>query len=615
MRCGFAPARSRNRFEEDSLAERAHFIDELFQAAVLGDGEAKGVRLLVGKSDRDSLGFDFASPAPGAGMTLSNAALADQIQGHEFVLAPLETLSKFGGVVCEKRLLFHKKILALLCAYIYSLRMRHSTPFFAAFGSLLFGKARLSKIKELLQENSPKRSLSEFQSALGDLIPKALLAPNPSKLNSRQRIFSPLVTFWAFLAQVLERGSSCRDALRRIIAWFEFEFPNADSPSPETSAYCQARARLEDATLQKIGAHMAQQMQRNTPDAHLWNGRRVKIVDGTTVSMPDTPDNQAQWPQTRSQKPGCGFPLLKLVGLFCLASGALLETVHTHMRQHEATLVRLLWKFLDPGDILLADRGFCSFFDLSTLHRRGVDCVMRMHQARSADFRRGRRLAKDDRLVRWKKPTSRPKACPQEDFDALPAGLALRMLRYRITAPGFRSKEIVLVTTLLDPKLDPLERLAELYFQRWSIELHFREIKTLLAMEVLRCLSPKMIVKELLMHRIAYNLVRALMQRAAITHDIPLERLSFKGTLDSLHHFADAIHACQGKPRKQSNLLAQLLVTISLDLLPVRPNRSEPRAKKRRPKNYQLLTRPRHKMGNLPHRNRPGKKHPKSSLT
>jgi len=300
--------------------------------------------------------------------------------------------------------------------------MRHSTPFFAAFGPLLFGKARRSQIQALCQQNSPSPSLSQFQSAFGDLVPKALLALNVSKLNSRRRIFCPLVTFWAFLAQVLERGSSCRDALRRIIAWFEFEFPCAPPPSPETPAYCRARARLEDATLEKIGSHLATQMQRNAPEAQLWQGRRVKILDGTTVSMPDTSANQARWPQSRSQKPGCGFPLLKLVGLFCLASGALLESVHTHLRRHEAVLARL-------------------------------------------------------------------------------------------------------------------------------------------------------------------------------------------------HHFADAIHARHGKPRKQSHLLAQLLLTIALDLLPLRPNRSEPRAKKRRPKNYQLLTRPRRKMGNLPHRNRPGKKHPKVPLS
>lgn len=493
--------------------------------------------------------------------------------------------------------------------------MRTATPFFAAFGPLLFGKARRCALAQLGQGQAPKRSLSEFQSAFGDFIPKALLARSLSKLNSRARIFIPLVTFWAFLAQVLERGSSCRDALRRITAWFEYEFPKAAAPSAETSAYCQARARLEDATLEKISTHLVDQMQRNTPEAHRWKGRAVKILDGTTVSMPDTPGNQECWPQSRSQKPGCGFPLLKLVGLFSLASGALLESVYSHLRQHEAVLARSLWKFLELGDILLADRGFCSFQDLSTLLQRGVDCVMRLHQARSADFRHGRRLGKDDRLVCWQKPTVRPTVCSEEDFRALPATVVLRMLRYRIAVRGFRSRQVVLVTTLLDPQLYPLEALADLYFQRWNVELHFREIKTLLGLDVLRCLSPQMIVKELLMHRIAYNLVRALMQRAAVTHDVPLARLSFKGTLDSLHHFADTIHACHGQSRKQAQLLAQLLLTISLDLLPLRPNRSEPRARKRRPKNYQLLTRPRRQMGNLPHRNRPGKKYRKSSLT
>jgi hypothetical protein len=331
----------------------------------------------------------------------------------------------------------------------------------------------------------------------------------------------------------------------------------------------------------------------------------VRLVDGTTASMPDTPENQERWPQPKSQKPGCGFPLLKLVGLFCLASGALLRAVHSSLAHHEAVLARLLWPLLSLGDILLADRGFCSFFDLHALRQRGVDALLRLHQRRAGDFRHGRRLGKNDRLVVWTKPAQRSKVWSQEDFDALPATLTLRLLRYRIAVPGFRTEEVILITTLLDAQAYPLEALAELYFQRWGVELHFREIKTLLGMDVLRCLSPKMIEKELAMHRIAYNLVRALMQRAAICHHVRLERLSFKGTLDSLEHFANAIHACTGKPRKQARLLEQLLAAIALDSLPYRPFRSEPRARKRRQKNYHLLTKPRHQMRVPPHRNRP----------
>jgi hypothetical protein len=233
---------------------------------------------------------------------------------------------------------------------------------------------------------------------------------------------------------------------------------------------------------------------------------------------------------------------------------------------------------------------------------------MRLHQARRVDFRKGTRLGPDDRLVTWTKPAQRPAGCPQEVFAALPETLSLRIIRYRVSAPGFRTEEVILVTTLLDPKAYPAEALAELYFQRWGVELHFREIKILLGLDVLRCLSPAMVRKEIAMHRIAYNLVRLLMQRAAQTHHVALARISFKGTLDSLHHFADVIHALDGRPRRQEQLLDQLLLTIASDLLPVRPGRSEPRAKKRRPKNYHLLTKPRHQMHVPPHRNRPSKK-------
>lgn len=483
--------------------------------------------------------------------------------------------------------------------------MRLSTPFFDAFGPLLFGRARRSQIAALTGQDHGQRCLGTVASAFSRFIPEDLMTKSAAGVNSRNRLFSPMVTFWAFLAQVLERGSSCRDAVRRVAAWFELRFPGQQAPSLVTSAYCQARARLEDEALEKIGTHLADQMHRNTPESALWKGRRVRIIDGTTVSMPDTPSNQAMWPQPKNQKPGCGFPLLKLVGLFCLQSGALLRTATSNLHQHESVLARMLHKFLDSGDLLLADRGFSSYLDISELAKKGVDCLVRLHQMRSADFRKGTRLGSNDRLVKWTKPARAARVWSREQFDALPTTLTVRMLRFCTQTPGFRSQQIVLVTTLLDPKLYPLEALAELYFQRWSVELHFREIKTLLGMDILRCLSPKMILKELTMQRIAYNLVRSLMQQAAISHHVPLGRLSFKGSLDSLHHFADVIAACSGKARKQTHLRNQLLLTIAFDPVPLRPDRVEPRAKKRRPKNYHLLTRPRHAMVVPNHRNRP----------
>jgi hypothetical protein len=277
--------------------------------------------------------------------------------------------------------------------------------------------------------------------------------------------------------------------------------------------------------------------------------------------------------------------------------------------------LRRLWERLETDDVLLADRGFCSYLTMAALLRRGVDSVMRLHSARKVDFRRGRYLGEDDRLVTWQKPAQCPSTCSPEDFAELPQTLALRLIRLRVQPRGFRTRLIVLATTLLDPKKYPADALRALYLERWTVELHFREIKTILRLDVLRCLSPKMIEKELILHVIAYNLIRSLMQHAALRHRVCLARISFKGALDSLRHFADAVQAAHGRPRKQAELLDYLLETIAEDQLPHRPNRSEPRAKKRRPKNYQLLTKPRHQMGNLPHRNRPGKKRPKSALS
>jgi hypothetical protein len=445
--------------------------------------------------------------------------------------------------------------------------------------------------------------------AFGEFIPQTLLAPSKEKLNSRQRIFSPLVTFWAFLAQVLEPGSSCRDALQRVSAWWQVHFPAQGAPASQTSGYCQARARLDETVLQQIGTQVAGQIERQVTTQQLWLGRRVKIADGTCLSMPDTVANQLQWPQNSNQKPGCGFPQLKVVGLFCLHSGALVEVAHDDKHHHEIILARRLWPLLQPNEILLTDRGFCSYLDIAQLLGRGVDCVMRLHQARGEqDFRRGRRLAQHDRIVVWHKPPQRPPHWSKEDYDQLPKTLTLRILRFEISVPGFRSKEVILATTLLDPKLYPAQELAKLYFRRWNVELHFRQIKTMLAMDVLRCLTPEMVLKELAMHRIAYNLIRALMQRAATTYEVDLERISFKGSLDSLHHYADAIYATHRKPRKQAQLFDALLRAIASDLVPRRPERSEPRARKRRPKDYQLLTKPRKEMCTTTHRNRPTNK-------
>lgn len=478
------------------------------------------------------------------------------------------------------------------------------TPFFADFHRRLFGKAPLSGLQELLRHSPQIPSISHYQELFGKLVPQELLAPQERGTNSRQRIFSPEVTFWSFLGQVLAPGSSCRDALRRVNAWWQWHFPNQALPSHDTSAYCQARARLSESTLQALCSHLAHQLERQVGEDQLWLGRPVKIIDGTSVSMPDTVANQQVWPQSSAQKPGCGFPLLKLLGVFSLQSGALLDLTISNQRHHDAQLARQLWPRLQAGDIVLADRGFCSFGDLAQLRSAGIDAVMRLHQARKTDFRRGQRLGPNDRLVVWNKPLQPTPGLTKEELKALPDTLQLRLVRYRIEIPGCRSQEVILVTTLLDAHRFSAAQLAGLYFRRWGVELHFRQIKILLGMDVLRCLSPAMVRKELLLHLVAYNLIRALMQRASLIYHVPLGRLSFKGTLDSLHHFADALHAAHAKPTRQRQLFDALLLTIAADRVPLRPDRSEPRAKKRRPKNYHLLTKPRHSMVLSQHRSR-----------
>jgi hypothetical protein len=489
--------------------------------------------------------------------------------------------------------------------------MSSSTPVFRAFGPLLFGRPARGALKKLARLNS----LQGLYELFGHLIPEARLAASETGPNSRERIFTPQVTFWAFVAQILSPGSSCREIVRRVETWWQ-EIAPGETMSGSTSAYCQARARLDPAALELIAGHLSWSLERNVLNAERWlGGRAVKIVDGTGLSMPDTPANQVLWPQPSGQQSGCGFPHLKLVGLFSLSSGALLESISGNLHVHESVLFRGLWDELKKGDVLLADRGFCSYAALASLQQRGVDSVMRLHQMRRADFRAGRALGPDDRLIVWQKPAKRPEAWSVAEFAALPETLTLRMIRLQVAAPGFRTREVVLVTTLLDALACPADALRELYGERWTVELHFHQIKVSLAMDVLRCKSPDLIEREVLLHRIAYNLIRCLMQRSAHLHRVALERISFKGSLDTLRQWTAVIAAAGETPRKQDQLIDQMLAAIARDPVPERPGRSEPRARKRRAKNYQLLTKPRHETGNLPRRNRPQKKHPKSSLT
>src|SRR5215475_3909184 len=336
------------------------------------------------------------------------------------------------------------------------------------------------------------------------------------------RIFSPLVTLWVFLGQVLSADHSCRAAVARLIA---HRLARGQRPcSPQTGAYCQARQRLPESffadVARSVGRALDDQAQRRWP----WHGRRVYLFDGTTVTMPDTPENQAAYPQVYNQKPGLGFPIARLGALISLACGAVVNLGfcrYAGKGQGEVSLLRRLWDVLRKGDVVLADRLTANWATIAMLQGRGIELVSRLNKAhRKADFRRGRRLGADDHVVRWAKPTS-IRSLDWQTYKALPESITIREARIRVRQPGFRTRSIVVVTTLLDPEQASQEELASLYRARWNNELDLRSIKVTLQMDMLRCKTPDLVRKEIWTHVLAYNLIRTVMAQAAAREDVP----------------------------------------------------------------------------------------------
>jgi len=469
------------------------------------------------------------------------------------------------------------------------------TPFFPAWRSRLAPLGR--RVQAVRQQ-----SLLHLELLFDQLIPSWLLAQADEGANSRERVYSLRRTFWGFLHQVLNPSCPCREIVRQIQALFCLH--NLGSVDPDTSAYCQARLRLPLDILARIRHAVAARADRLLSERQqLWHGWRPKVIDGTTVTLPDTPKNQRQYPQLRSQKPGCGFPLMKIVGIFSLSSGVLLDYRTGNKHRHELALLYKLLDHFKARDLVVADRGFCNFVLIALLLLRGVGSLFRLHQARQIDWRKGKRLGKCDRLFTWAKPLIKPRYLPHYLWKRLPSELSVRVLRFQLKVPGFRPESVTLVTTLTDPELYPAREVALLYVRRWKIELWFRDIKTSMGMEVLRCKSPGMVHKELEMFLIAYNLIRALMTEASSIHEVPLDRISFKGTVDATRQYSIAIAQARSQ-KKQRELIAELLAVLAKDELPDRPGRREPRAIKRRPKPFPLLNKHRHQYKDIAHRNR-----------
>lgn len=416
----------------------------------------------------------------------------------------------------------------------------------------------------------------------------------------RERLFYPARVFMLFLSQVFSADGSCRETQQRFLAWLALM--EGKEASPNTAAYCKARARLPFTQIERARDEVAQKIQQSPLAQRRWQGRHIKVVDGSGLSMPDTPENQEKYPQSKKCTPGCGFPEMRIAAVFSLATGVLLRCAYGSRYVSERALFRQLWDCLQQGDVLLADRGFCGFAEFFFLLQRGIDPVMRLHQRRSVGVRIVKRLGAGETLVQWIKTKVRPAWLTKEQWAALPAVLDVRHIAFSVDIPGFRSHNITIATTLTDARRYPATAFAELYRRRWCVELYFRDIKISLGMDVLRCLSPEMVEKELAMHIIAYNLIRATMLQAAHAANKAIERISFKGTCQALREWTPLFASASRSQLR--GLHAALLHAIARAPVPNRTNRTEPRARKRRTKNYQLLNKPRHQFKEIQHRNR-----------
>jgi hypothetical protein len=423
-----------------------------------------------------------------------------------------------------------------------------------------------------------------------DIIAQALATVG----NWLDRIFSPLVTLWVFLGQVLSADHSCRAAVARLIAHRLARGQRACSA--QTGAYCQARKRLPEAFFSQTALRTGRALDDGADKGWLWKGRRVYVYDGSSVTMPDTPANQAEYPQPVAQKPGLGFPLARIAAVFSLACGAVVGLGicrYAGKGQSDLGLLRKLLGLFRPGDVMLADRLMCAWTEMVMLKLRGVDSVCRLSSHRTDDFRRGRRVGEGDHVVQWPKPP-KPRTIDRDAYAALPASLTVRECRVRVAHPGFRTRVLIVATTLLDVEEFTRDDLAQLYRARWNAELDLRSLKQVLQMDVLRCKTPELVRKELWAHVLAYNLIRTVMAQAAGRHGVEPRSISFKGALQTLEAFQPVI-ALRGERDAafRRNLYERLLDAVASHGVGDRPDRYEPRRRKRRPKPYDRLMKPR----------------------
>ncbi len=482
--------------------------------------------------------------------------------------------------------------------------MKTNNPFLPGISTKLDGKTRRRQLEEIQNKLLILRddSIADLGVLFSSILPVPLLRAAEQQI--RSRVFPEVMVFWAWISQLLESNASCAKALTRVQNWYD----SAGLPAPafDTSAYCRARSRLSSGFLDVIEDQSRKYTEARIEDHHLWYGHRLKAIDGTSVKLLDTAVNQTAYPQPSTQKAGCGYPVMGVAGVLDLATGRIETHAVGDFREHDTKGLYELCNHFGQDDLLIADRAYGSYELIALLLGRGTQSVMRLHQKREGkiDWRRGKKLDEDSRLITWTKPP-RPGKCgiTREEWAALPEIMRLRLVRTKGKDRAGKMRSIYIVTTLTSAEEYPTEEIALLYAERWKIEVKFRDIKTTMGLELLRVKSPEMARKSMRMACVSYNLVKALQMEALVGQPYVMDEIGFKGTLNVINEFRSQFHGMQSKPRLLVGRMRTLEERILERILLIRPGRSEPRATKLRPKPYQLLTKPRAEFREISHRN------------
>jgi len=466
------------------------------------------------------------------------------------------------------------------------------TPFLTGFSTQLFGSSKCSTQALIAKKrHSLLEGTLDLQQQFIEEIPPELLESYSQ--TQRHSHYPDSLTFWAFFGQVINDDASCSAAVSRVQSW---AVPRGlPVPSENTGASCEARCALPIEMLQAVNNSLLKQLNAQLLTNGHWRGLRPRAEDGTSAQMPDTNANRKKYPYPHGQAEGCGFPMVRLGGLIDLSHGGLCEFETSDMKTSELCNHYQLEKHLIEGDLFIGDRLYSGYELIQRLLAKGVHFVGRTHQARKIDFRKGKKISPNERLVTWEKPIQQPKGSglSKEDWETLPEQLSIRIIRCKGPDREGKQKTRYLVSTLLDSDQYPADEVASLYFHRWEIEVRFRDIKTTLGMEMLRTKSPNMIEKELLMHQIVYNLMRLIMLKSAKDHMTNHRRISFRGTQQVILAFTQNFRDLARHPILRIQQRAKMCLHIVERITTERPGRNEPRRVKRRPKCTRWLQKPR----------------------